>query len=956
MNMTDNVSASVIAWLQNPIHVHWGRNQRAEIGREFTLPEIRPLGILVFLPPQQNTPRHLSSFLEESGISVPSGVSLSSATPFYQSDVTEEIFFIYVLSGSEGWPSIRNISTNKQAIADNLNRFSTWYCPLDPFNPNADDVRSAIEILEDVPNAIISSGMPDDDPYSFLDYLQKEEDAIDPVAIALAELDRRNNFLQAQPTASDRPRGDDQLNISPVAKAFAWTMALNDTKTPLCIGIFGPWGSGKSFLMELIQEELIDRKERASTELLKEFVKDIRIVSFNAWTYAKGDLWSAMLFELLSQLRDHKDLPWKKRVEKLNEARLKLAKKRREMETARLKMEHEQRKAERIRNEKLQEIEHIDAKIEITQKETERRIDLSRIDHENLVAAAEQQGFEFTAYSLRTLTSAIRALFPFLSLSSDEETESGFKRWIPFLLAVLIFSGVMFIVIDPFHWMEAFWKWLTSIIGTIAGFWSFLSRGFKKLRDGDAELNKKLQQARQSIDKVQSSWQEIKADFGAQNQQQIDALLKQREDLQEDLGKVDSEVDSAENDLNELQDEVSRAEVAMEEAQRQYGQPIAKRCLEEFVASRLAEGDYAQRLGNLQRVEEDLAELANILGAPAPEDELAQAPERIILFIDDLDRCPPDKVVDVLEAIQLLLAENRNFGEGRHPFIVVLGADTRILTRALETHYPGILDPDDAPDGLDYLEKIIQIPYRVPPVDKAGYALYISKLAGIELITTATGGNGQKIDKQDTATEQDGDLQPVPELKPLSIDLEPSFKLITAEDLEHLESFQSLSATYPRAIKRLVNQYRLCKLMSFGHGEFAKREYAFMLAIASGFRLSTRRLVVRLEASTAISNETIISIFEQIRTEHLRKLEQAQAVFQKSGQRQKNPKTAVKATETNLDKLRPDPLLKELELLLPRLQLVNQVLPAPAQVRRVLRSVLPYCFLGDFENVTARTA
>jgi hypothetical protein len=454
------------------------------------------------------------------------------------------------------------------------------------------------------------------------------------------------------------------------------------------------------------------------------------------------------------------------------------------------------------------------------------------------------------------------------------------------------------------------------------------------------------------------SWEETKAAFKPQNQEKINTLLEKREALQSELGEVDSDLTAAEDDLNMLQDEVNQAEMEVEEAQRQYGEPMAKRGLEEFVATRLAEGDYAQRLGNLQRVEEDLAELATILGAPAAKDEPRRTPERIVLFIDDLDRCPPDKVVDVLEAVQLLLAENRNFGTGSHPFIVVLGADTRILTRALETHYPGILDPEDAPDGLDYLEKIVQIPFRVPSVEKSEYSLYISKLTGIDLKTIAGQEVAPAAGKEGRATEEGDKPQAALKLKPLSINLEPSFNLMDAEDLRCLDDFQLLSATYPRAIKRMVNQYRLCKLMSFGRGEFARREYAFMLAIASGFRLATRRLVVRLETSqpTTSENETIISIFERIRAEHLIKLEQAQVVYRMPGHMKTNGQTADTAPETNIDKIRPDPLLQELDLLLPRLELIRQMIPAPLQVRSIMRSVLPYCFLGDFENVTARTA
>lgn len=47
--------------------------------------------------------------------------------------------------------------------------------------------------------------------------------------------------------------------------------------------------------------------------------------------------------------------------------------------------------------------------------------------------------------------------------------------------------------------------------------------------------------------------------------------------------------------------------------------------------------------------------------------------ERIVLYIDDLDRCPPKRVVEVLEAVHLLLAFPL--------FVVVVGVDVRWVSR-----------------------------------------------------------------------------------------------------------------------------------------------------------------------------------------------------------------------------------------------------------------------------------
>ena len=57
--------------------------------------------------------------------------------------------------------------------------------------------------------------------------------------------------------------------------------------------------------------------------------------------------------------------------------------------------------------------------------------------------------------------------------------------------------------------------------------------------------------------------------------------------------------------------------------------------------------------------------------------------DRIVLDIDDLDRCQPQQVVEVLQAIHLLLALNL--------FVVVVGVDPGWLIRSLKAQYPDVL-------------------------------------------------------------------------------------------------------------------------------------------------------------------------------------------------------------------------------------------------------------------------
>ncbi len=98
-----------------------------------------------------------------------------------------------------------------------------------------------------------------------------------------------------------------------------------------------------------------------------------------------------------------------------------------------------------------------------------------------------------------------------------------------------------------------------------------------------------------------------------------------------------------------------------------------------------------------------------LLAAWVHRDPLARRiePENgaLVVFIDDLDRCLPEKMVQVLEAVKLFLDK-----EG---CVFYLGADAEVLQQAVAKQYAqaGV----DAQEARDYLEKIIQLRFRLPP-------------------------------------------------------------------------------------------------------------------------------------------------------------------------------------------------------------------------------------------------
>lgn len=98
---------------------------------------------------------------------------------------------------------------------------------------------------------------------------------------------------------------------------------------------------------------------------------------------------------------------------------------------------------------------------------------------------------------------------------------------------------------------------------------------------------------------------------------------------------------------------------------------------------------------------------------------------KLVVLIDDLDRCLPDRIIDNLEAIKLFLnVENTAF---------VIGADSRIVRDAIRHRYADLIKRDEEANEnkrvvVDYLEKLIQVPYNLPKLSESEVETYITLL------------------------------------------------------------------------------------------------------------------------------------------------------------------------------------------------------------------------------------
>jgi uncharacterized protein YjbI with pentapeptide repeats len=104
----------------------------------------------------------------------------------------------------------------------------------------------------------------------------------------------------------------------------------------------------------------------------------------------------------------------------------------------------------------------------------------------------------------------------------------------------------------------------------------------------------------------------------------------------------------------------------------------------------------------------------------AIETSLKETDKKIVVFIDDLDRCAPDKILEVLESTKVFL-DVKNF-------VYVLGLNSEVVVKAIDQKYK-----DMGINGEDYLEKIVQIPFRIPDWNVSDRGEFLTDLIDKEI-------------------------------------------------------------------------------------------------------------------------------------------------------------------------------------------------------------------------------
>jgi len=95
--------------------------------------------------------------------------------------------------------------------------------------------------------------------------------------------------------------------------------------------------------------------------------------------------------------------------------------------------------------------------------------------------------------------------------------------------------------------------------------------------------------------------------------------------------------------------------------------------------------------------------------------------DQLIVLIDDLDRCLPDTAIETLEAVRLFVFTDRT--------AFVVAADEAMIEYAVRKHFPDLPDSTGPQTyARNYLEKLIQVPFRIPALGETETRIYVTLL------------------------------------------------------------------------------------------------------------------------------------------------------------------------------------------------------------------------------------
>ena len=620
--------------------------------------------------------------------------------------------------------------------------------------------------------------------------------------------------------SNDSDRGVDYLDIADDVNAFSRIIALKKFTPPLAIALCGKWGSGKSFFMNKMIAEVDNLISDNPDQLFCSGVVHIR---FNAWSYMDSNLWASMVGKIFSGLNTYisKDaaIPEVKQKirneiqEKLNLTKGGVVQLELDREANEKEIDDLEKQKKTIKDKLDEEINElrtnglksffvkVDEKFQVSKQITDavKENKVAKEVEDFLVSNFPKEVMRNSDYLKKEISSGY--LF-FLEFIRKDRIWWNIIITAGILLLIWILSANLpglfaYIKIVNFKLSPNIWVYLTLI----GSFYERFIGSYKRIKPLFASLWKISAQYKNRLDEAKSQWEQeekvIKIGLGIKK---------------EKIAWIDSQLIEHESMKNKLEYRLQNT--------------LNSEALSRFVSEKSGTDSYRKQQGIIATIREDFEILTDLfIGVSSePKDDVEQSKlkkpiERIILYIDDLDRCSAERIVEVLEAVHLLMAFEL--------FVVVAGIDPDWIKGALrKERLP--FDEKDQELGLQtasfYLEKIFQVPFHLKPASDSALKNMIKEIVqGKSIISTSRENVNENIDKVDLSGSESKILLP-------SLNSIQSDQVVTSidsiqhgvsniietlildnDEIDILSEFAVFLGSNPRAIKRFVNTYQIIR-------------------------------------------------------------------------------------------------------------------------------------------------
>lgn len=736
--------------------------------------------------------------------------------------------------------------------------------------------------------------------------------------------------------AADSVAGPDSIGITREVEAMASLVSAWSVQPPLSIGLFGEWGSGKSFFMQKMKERVrqIASAARKSGSGQKEFgyYKNIVQVEFNAWHYVEGNLWASLVEHIFSNLRlegiGEEDLDSEQnirdRLEKLlGNLREKTAEAVQKEEQAAISSQEAETKkqaaeklAQKLEGEAAEarelarKAEEAGREAARTAADKQREADAVALERESIAikdvveevaGSAEIRGQvqrdleavgitperiktgEGLREALKEASDAGIVLGEGIRMVANDKQRWRLVLWVvaaPIVMAILVWAGAWLTSQQDAAWVQSIIgaaSAAATVIAGVTGFWKRYAPRLKPFLDAVARIKEKRATLEQDLQKAREERAKRAAELDLEAQTKREEAAEKTRLAQKKIDQAEAARSAAKDKQVDADRAALLAQTAREEAEKMRREAealVPERRIAAFIQDRAGAKDYRRHLGVPALIRRDFEKLSAMFNtqrmqedkgldgfAATGRNDLAIV-NRIILYIDDLDRCPPEKVVEVLRAIHLLLAFPL--------FVVIVAVDARWMKRSLQDRFSLMLTPTlDGANGKramskeeklalgpmatpdDYLEKIFQVPFWIRPLNKTACQRLVNSLTKEDMeIESSSQENkdpakdsGEKKNadaKEKTAPGDSGVTQPAPigdavalktetaaagetgpkkpkENKPdlgmewSKVEPKPRTLQLTKEERDYMVELALVIGRSPRSVKRFVNCYRLLK-------------------------------------------------------------------------------------------------------------------------------------------------